>query len=138
MNPTQRQTAEGILFTDAYQLSMAHLNLRMGLHEKPVQFDHFFRIYDTHESGFYINAGLERAARVDADRLISRRVHHFPAPPREPRPSTKRSQSPDSAAFSPCIVDGKPVAVQAGPGHLGSLSFQFVHCPGPENKLYES
>ena len=54
--------AEGILFTDQYQLTMAHLYYRMGLHEKQVQFDHFFRhypAYDGHEAGYCINAGLE-------------------------------------------------------------------------------
>ncbi|HKZ55531.1 MAG TPA: nicotinate phosphoribosyltransferase [Anaerolineales bacterium] len=55
-------TAEGILYTDQYQLSMAQLYFRMGLHEKQVQFDHFFRAYpnyDGHQAGFCINAGLE-------------------------------------------------------------------------------
>jgi nicotinic acid phosphoribosyltransferase len=63
MNPAQRQTAKGILFSDAYQLSMAHLYFHMGLHEKLAQFDHFFGSYsscDTHESGSCINAGLKR------------------------------------------------------------------------------
>lgn len=54
--------AEGILFTDQYQLSMAHLYYRMGLHEKRVQFDHFFRDYPdygAHKAGYCVNAGLE-------------------------------------------------------------------------------
>ncbi|MGD8244404.1 MAG: nicotinate phosphoribosyltransferase [Anaerolineae bacterium] len=54
--------AEGMLFTDQYQLTMAHLYYRMGLHEKQVQFDHFFRhypAYDGHKAGYCINAGLE-------------------------------------------------------------------------------
>ncbi len=54
--------AEGILFTDQYQLTMAHLYYRTGLHEKQVQFDHFFRdypAYDGHEAGYCVNAGLE-------------------------------------------------------------------------------
>jgi nicotinate phosphoribosyltransferase len=54
--------AEGILFTDQYQLTMAHLYYRMGLHEKWVQFDHFFRHYPDyggHKAGYCINAGLE-------------------------------------------------------------------------------
>lgn len=42
MNPAQRQMAEGILFTDAYQLSMAPLYFRAGPHEKLARFDHFF------------------------------------------------------------------------------------------------
>ena len=45
MKETQRRVAEGILFTDFYQLTMAQLYYRTGLHEKTVQFDHFFRDY---------------------------------------------------------------------------------------------
>jgi len=56
------QLAEGMLYTDQYQLTMAHLYFRYGVHEKPAQFDHFFRDYPdygTHRSGFCVNAGLE-------------------------------------------------------------------------------
>ena len=62
MDSFQRKTAEGILFTDQYQLTMAQLYYRTGLHEKNVQFDHFFRNYPdygTHKAGYCINAGLE-------------------------------------------------------------------------------
>jgi len=62
MNGADRAIAEGILFTDEYQLSMAHLYYRLGLHEKRVQFDHFFREYPdygAHQAGFAISAGLE-------------------------------------------------------------------------------
>lgn len=62
MKPSEQITAEGILFTDQYQLSMAQLYYRMGLHEKQVQFDHFFRDYPdygAHKAGYCINAGLE-------------------------------------------------------------------------------
>ncbi len=62
MKPEDRPTAEGILFTDQYQLTMAQLYFRMGLHEKNAQFDHFFRSYPDygdHMAGFCINAGLE-------------------------------------------------------------------------------
>jgi nicotinate phosphoribosyltransferase len=62
MNRQEREIAEGVLFTDEYQLTMAHLYYRMGLHEKVVQFDHFFRSYPdygVHKAGFCINAGLE-------------------------------------------------------------------------------
>ena len=51
-----------ILFTDQYQLTMAQLYFRMGLHESEVQFDHFFRKnpdYGSHQAGYCINAGLE-------------------------------------------------------------------------------
>ncbi|MFM8321238.1 MAG: nicotinate phosphoribosyltransferase [Chloroflexota bacterium] len=62
MNAQQQQLAEGILFTDMYQLTMAQLYFRMGLHEKTVQFDHYFREYPnygTHKAGYCVNAGLE-------------------------------------------------------------------------------
>ncbi len=62
MNLDQRATAEGILFTDQYQLTMAQLYFRMGLHERTAQFEHFFRAYPdygAHQAGFCVNAGLE-------------------------------------------------------------------------------
>ncbi|MGW8317885.1 MAG: nicotinate phosphoribosyltransferase [Candidatus Promineifilaceae bacterium] len=62
MNEDQRQTAEGILLTDEYQLTMAQLYYRMGLHEREAHFDHFFRNYPdygSHKAGFCIMAGLE-------------------------------------------------------------------------------
>ena len=62
MNSSEQATAEGILFTDMYQLTMAQLYFRMGLHEKLGQFDHFFRHYPdygSHKAGYCINAGLE-------------------------------------------------------------------------------
>jgi len=57
-----RSLAEGVLFTDQYQLTMAQLYFHMGLHEKIVQFDHYFRNYPdygNHTAGFCVNAGLE-------------------------------------------------------------------------------
>ena len=57
-----RSTAEGILFTDQYQLTMAQLYFRLGMHEKQAQFDHFFRHYPdygAHQAGFCVNAGLD-------------------------------------------------------------------------------
>jgi len=62
MNEDQRRTAEGILFTDQYQLTMAQLYFRMGLHEKTARFDHLFRKnpdYGSHQAGFCVNAGME-------------------------------------------------------------------------------
>src|SRR3954453_148967 len=52
----------GILFTDAYQLTMAQVYFRMGIHERPALFEHFFRNYHDYGSppgGFCISAGLE-------------------------------------------------------------------------------
>ena len=62
MNQTQRALAEGILFTDMYQLTMAQLYFRMGMQDRWVQFEHFFREYPDYgaqKAGYCINAGLE-------------------------------------------------------------------------------
>jgi nicotinate phosphoribosyltransferase len=62
MKPADRATAEGILYTDQYQLTMAQLYYRVGLHERLAQFDHFFRSYPdygAHQAGYCIAAGLE-------------------------------------------------------------------------------
>lgn len=62
VSATERALTGGILYTDQYQLTMAQLYFRHGLHERPAQFDHFFRRYpdyDGHQAGYCINAGLE-------------------------------------------------------------------------------
>ena len=62
MTSSQQTTAEGALFTDMYQLTMAQLYFRQGLHERQVQFDYFFRSYPDygrHAAGYCIAAGLE-------------------------------------------------------------------------------
>lgn len=61
MKPSDRDIIEGILFTDQYQLTMAQLYYRAGIHERPAQFDHFFRSYPDygkHQAGYCVNAGL--------------------------------------------------------------------------------
>ncbi len=58
----RHELAEGALFTDQYQLTMAQLYFERDLHERPSQFDHFFRTnpnYGSHQAGFCIAAGLE-------------------------------------------------------------------------------
>jgi nicotinate phosphoribosyltransferase len=50
-----------MLFTDLYQLTMAQLYYRRGLHEKRARFEHFFRRYPdygSHRAGYCVNAGL--------------------------------------------------------------------------------
>ena len=62
MKRKNQQSAEGILFTDQYQLTMAQLYFRMGLHKRRAQFDYFFRSYPNygqHKAGYCISAGLE-------------------------------------------------------------------------------
>lgn len=64
MKNQELMTARGILLTDQYQLTMAQLYFRMGMHEMTAQFDHFFRSYPDygmHKAGFCINAGLDSA-----------------------------------------------------------------------------
>ena len=61
MQHYQQRSAEGLLFTDQYQLTMAQLYFRLGLHEQPAQFEHFFRRYPnygSHQAGYCVNAGL--------------------------------------------------------------------------------
>ncbi len=57
-----QKITEGALFVDHYQLLMAQLYFKDHLHEKTVQFDHYFRNYPdygSHKAGYCINAGLE-------------------------------------------------------------------------------
>jgi nicotinate phosphoribosyltransferase len=61
MKTTQRNLAEGFLYTDFYELTMAQAYYRTGIHEKRAQFDYFFRTYPdygAHQAGYCINAGL--------------------------------------------------------------------------------
>ncbi|MDZ7705516.1 MAG: hypothetical protein U5L04_13660 [Trueperaceae bacterium] len=61
MTYDEQRIAEGFLFTDMYQLTMAQLYFRAGLHERRARFDHFFRDnpdYGTHQAGYSVNAGL--------------------------------------------------------------------------------
>ncbi len=81
-------TATGILYTDEYQLTMAQVYFRTGLHQTPAQFEHFFRSYPNygaHQAGYCINAGLEwlldwmQSARIqpeDLDYLRGQKNRH--------------------------------------------------------------
>jgi nicotinate phosphoribosyltransferase len=62
MKSRDRGTAEGVLFTDEYQLTMAQLYFRTGLHKMKARFDYFFRKYPdygAHQAGYCVNAGME-------------------------------------------------------------------------------
>jgi nicotinate phosphoribosyltransferase len=62
MNRIDYSSAEGILFTDQYELTMAQLYFDQNLHENEAQFDYFFRHnlnYESHQAGFAVAAGLE-------------------------------------------------------------------------------
>lgn len=59
---TLNRLTQGILFTDMYQLTMAQLYFKAGIHEQRAHFDHFFRQYPNyggHKAGYCIYAGLE-------------------------------------------------------------------------------
>ncbi len=62
MKHDQRILAEGALYTDLYQLTMAQVYYRLGIHETTAEFDYFFRSYPDyglHQAGYCVNAGLE-------------------------------------------------------------------------------
>lgn len=62
MSIANRARAEKALFLDNYQLTMAQLYFRAGIHERPAQFEHFTRgcpNYGTHQAGYCVAAGLE-------------------------------------------------------------------------------
>ncbi len=84
MKPSGYALASGALATDFYQLTVAQVYFRQGLHERPAQFEHFFRTYPDygkHKAGFCIHAGMEwlldwmRRARFGADELDCLRSH---------------------------------------------------------------
>ena len=57
-----RSIAEGILFTDQYQLTMAQLFFSLGMHERQAQYDYACRSYPdygAHRAGYCVNAGLD-------------------------------------------------------------------------------
>ncbi len=61
MRPEERDLAEGVLFTDQYQLAMSQLYFDEDLHERPAQFDMHFRRYPDygeHQAGYCVAAGL--------------------------------------------------------------------------------
>ena len=53
---------EGILFADLYELTMAQLYLRAGMHDTPAQFNAFYRHnpdFGGHQAGYCVTAGLD-------------------------------------------------------------------------------
>ena len=85
MTDDRRDLIEGFLFTDQYQLTMAQLYWKHGLHERTAQFDYFFRRYPDygrHQAGYAVSAGLgwlldwidaTRVRTEDLERLRSQR-----------------------------------------------------------------
>ena len=62
MTPNSGRVSDGVLFTDQYQLTMAQLYYRRGLHERMAQFDYYFRRYPDygrHQAGYAVFAGLD-------------------------------------------------------------------------------
>lgn len=60
MKRAHRHLSEGVLLTDQYQLTMAHLFFRQKMHTTPVQFEYFYRknpSYGSHQAGFTVMAG---------------------------------------------------------------------------------
>jgi nicotinate phosphoribosyltransferase len=66
MRPHSGRISDGVLFTDQYQLTMAQLYFRKGLHEHTAQFDYAFRRYPDygrHQAGYAVFAGLDPLLR---------------------------------------------------------------------------
>lgn len=79
-----RSLAEGALYTDQYQLTMAQLYWQQGIHERRARFEHFFRRYPDygrHQAGYCIAAGHAffgewvRTARFGTAELDALRHH---------------------------------------------------------------
>lgn len=84
MNTFASALGEGFLFTDLYQLTMAQLYFRQGMHDTEAQFEYSFRHYPdygAHQAGYCICAGLGtflswmRQARV-SDEVVSHLAAH--------------------------------------------------------------
>ena len=60
-HPDSTRLAGDVLLVDQYQLTMAQLYFRQGLHEHKARFEHFFRSYPDyggHQAGYAITAGI--------------------------------------------------------------------------------
>ena len=75
-----QNVSEGFLFTDQYELVMAQFYFRLGLHNNPAQFEHYFRNYPdygTHKAGYCINAGLEWFAEWMTNTSFSEKDYEY-------------------------------------------------------------
>jgi nicotinate phosphoribosyltransferase len=83
MKDQRRDLTEGFLFTDQYQLTMAQLYWKYGLHERTAQFDYFFRRYPDygrHQAGYAVFAGLDPLLDwIDATRVRDADLEHLRA-----------------------------------------------------------
>ncbi|HKZ19967.1 MAG TPA: nicotinate phosphoribosyltransferase [Acidimicrobiia bacterium] len=91
-----RDLASDVLLTDQYQLTMAQVYFRAGLHERPARFEHFFRSYPdygAHQAGYAITAGL----RTFVDWLNEAHFDPFEIDPIAGHPTTtgEKMFSPD-------------------------------------------
>ncbi len=116
----RRDLTEGMLFTDEYQLTMAQVYWRRGMHERRCQFDYFFRKYPDygeHQAGYCVFAGLgwlldwmteTRFTAADIEALASQR-----SPGGRPR-------------FDPAFLEWL-----AADGHFGEITIRSV----PEGRV---
>lgn len=61
MTNERTSLVEGPLFTDQYQLTMAQVYFRNGIHDRPARFDYAFRSYPDygrHQAGYCVFAGI--------------------------------------------------------------------------------
>lgn len=81
MKASERQIAQGFLFTDLYQLTMAQLYFLEGIAEREAEFDYFFRNnpdYGGHQAGYCVFAGLsDLLDELEETALQGRDVDHL-------------------------------------------------------------
>ena len=68
--PARQPVGRGVLATDAYEITMAQLYFRAGLHERRVRFEHFYRSnpdYGEHQGVYDLSIRVEPDARVQPD-----------------------------------------------------------------------
>lgn len=111
-----RALAEGLLFTDQYQLTMAQLYHRLGMHEREAQFEHFARRnpdYGGHSAGYCVSAGLDpfvdwiADTRLTSDDLDALR-HQVDVTGRRRFDEAFLSWLADQDGFSPLSVSAVP------------------------------
>jgi len=128
MASDRRDLTEGFLFTDQYQLTMAQVYWKYGLHERPALFDYFFRSYPDygrHQAGYAVTAGLgwlldriETTRISDEDLALLRGQVDVTGKPRFDEGFLAWLK--ETADFTSVSIRAVPEGCRYGPGRLGS------------------
>lgn len=119
-HPAHVSISDGFLYTDLYELTMAQLYYRTGMHEMTARFEHFFRSYPdygAHRAGYCINAGLAPFIDwVESTHIRDEEIEHL--------------RSMKSAAGDPLFA-GDFLAWLSKNGHFRALHIEAV----PEGRV---